>query len=79
MKDGETFSDRFFDFSEDDCSRQEKSTTMVMQFSIGGGGGGGAVGSISAVSRVRSLIFPEETFRGMSAVSFSRTAAGNRA
>ena len=77
MKDGETFSDRFFDFSEDDCSRQEKSTTMVMQFSIGGGGG--AVGSISAVSRVRSLILPEETFRGMSAVSFSRTAAGNRA
>ena len=42
MKDGETFSDRFFDFSEDDCSRQEKSTTMVMQFSIGGGGGGGS-------------------------------------
>ena len=41
MKDGETFSDRFFDFSEDDCSRQEKSTTMVMQFSIGGGGGSG--------------------------------------
>ena len=78
MKDGETFSDRFFDFSEDDCSRQEKSTTMVMQFSIGGGRGG-VVGSISAVSRVRSLILPEETFRGMSAVSFSRTAAGNRA
>ena len=44
-----------------------------------GVGGGGAVGSISAVSRVRSLILPEETFRGMSAVSFSRTAAGNRA
>ena len=36
-----------------------------------------AIGSISAVSRVRSLILPEE--RGMSAGSFSRTAAGNRA
>ena len=35
------------------------------------------IGSISAVSRVRSLILPEE--RGMSAGSFSRTAAGNRA
>ena len=35
------------------------------------------LGSISAVSRVRSLILPEE--RGMSAGSFSRTAAGNRA
>ena len=33
------------------------------------------IGSISAVSRVRSLILP----RGMSAGSFSRTAAGNRA
>ena len=38
------------------------------------------LGSISAVSRVRSLILPEERlFRGMSAGSFSRTAAGNRA
>ena len=36
---------------------------------------GAHVGSISAVSRVRSLILP----RGMSAGSFSRTAAGNRA
>ena len=35
------------------------------------------LGSISAVSRVRSLILPEK--RGMSAGSFSRTAAGNRA
>ena len=34
-----------------------------------------SLGSISAVSRVRSLILPE----GMSAGSFSRTAAGNRA
>ena len=32
---------------------------------------------MSAVSRVRSLILPEE--KGMSAGSFSRTAAGNRA
>ena len=38
------------------------------------------LGSISAVSRVRSLILPEERlFRGMSAGSFSRTAAANRA
>ena len=38
------------------------------------------LGSISAVSRVRSLILPKERlFRGMSAGSFSRTAAGNRA
>ena len=51
----------------------------LCNFLLGVGGGGGAVGSISAVSRVRSLILPEETFRGMSAVSFSRTAAGNRA
>ena len=65
MKDGETFSDRFFDFSYGDCSTQEKLTTMVMQFSIGGrGGGGGAVGSISTVSQVRSLILPEEIFGG---------------
>ena len=35
-----------------------------------------SLGSISAVSRVRSLILPEE---GMSRGSFSRTAAGNRA
>ena len=34
------------------------------------------LGSISGVFRVRSLILPEE--RGMSAGSFSRTAAGNR-
>ena len=34
------------------------------------------LGSISTVSRVRSLILPEE---GMSVGSFSRTAAGNRA
>ena len=34
-----------------------------------------SLGSISAVSRVRSLILPEE---GMSGGSFSRTAAGNR-
>ena len=34
------------------------------------------VGSISAVSRVRSLILPEKR---MSVGSFSRTAAGNRA
>ena len=40
---------------------------------------GGAVGSISTVSRVRSLILPEELIRGMSVGSFSRTAAGNRA
>ena len=31
------------------------------------------VGSISAVSRVRSLILPEELSLGMSAGSFSRT------
>ena len=38
------------------------------------------IGSISAVSRVRSLILPEKRLsRGMSAGSFSRTAAGNRA
>ena len=38
------------------------------------------LGSISAVSRVRSLILPEERlFRGMSVGSFSRTVAGNRA
>ena len=38
------------------------------------------LGSISAVSRVRSLILPEESlFGGMSVGSFSRTAAGNRA
>ena len=38
------------------------------------------VGSISAVSRVRSWILPEEDeCWGMSAGSFSRTAAGNRA
>ena len=38
------------------------------------------LGSISAVSRVWSLILPEERlFRGMSVGSFSRTAAGNRA
>ena len=36
------------------------------------------VGSISTVSRVRSLILPEERW-GMSVGSFSRTAAGNRA
>ena len=36
------------------------------------------VGSISAVSRVWSLILPEELFRGMSVGSFSPTAAGNR-
>ena len=40
-----------------------------------------SLGSISAVSRVRSLILPEErlSFGGMSAGSLSRTAAGNRA
>ena len=39
-----------------------------------------SIGSISAVSRVQSLILPEKRlFRGMSAGSFSRTAAGNRA
>ena len=38
------------------------------------------LGSISAVSQVRSLILPEERlFQGMSVGSFSRTAAGNRA
>ena len=38
------------------------------------------LGSISTVSRVRSLILPEERLiRGMSVGSFSRTAAGNRA
>ena len=36
------------------------------------------VGSISTVSRVRSLILPGER-RGMSVGAFSRTAAGNRA
>ena len=43
---------------------------------------GRELGSIFAFSRVRSLILPEERhglFRGMSAGSFSRTAAGNRA
>ena len=42
---------------------------------------GWPLGSISPVSRVRSLILPEANrdFRGMSAGSFSRTAAGNRA
>ena len=39
-----------------------------------------SLGSISAVSRVRCVILPEESlFGGMSAGSFSRTAAGNRA
>ena len=37
------------------------------------------VGSISAVSRVRSLILPSSSFAGMSAGWFSRTAASNRA
>ena len=40
------------------------------------------VGSISSVSRVRSLILPDEDEgmgMGMSVGSFSRTAAGNRA
>ena len=46
----------------------------------GGKRNGPCVGSISAVSRVRSVILPEESlFGGMSAGSFSRTAAGNRA
>ena len=37
------------------------------------------VGSISAVSRVRSLILPSSSFAGMSAGWFSWTAASNRA
>ena len=37
---------------------------------------GAVIGSISTVSRVRSLILPEDE---MSVGSFSRTAAGNRA
>ena len=64
----------FISRSYENRSSRRKSGTLEM------GTGRGKLGSISAVSRVRSLILPEERlFRGMSAGSFPRTAAGNRA